>query len=378
MKSHVAFFCFLSRLSLGTVVLISLLIAGCSRSHQPPPARRPASKQERPVHVFAVGDIMLADAAQTFLDKYGYDYPFRRLKGYFKGADVLVGNLEVPITQRTVPLHSSKTYIYQAQPQSAQALKDFGFDLLCLANNHALDYGIDEFRDTIKILGEKGIRHFGAGNTYREAIAGAVVELAGIKIGFLGFMEPYGPYRFYRYFATGAEPGVAKMSTETVREAIYAMRPHVDVLVVSFHWGRNYKPVTSKQKKWGKQAVVYGADLVIGHHPHVAQGVEVYQGVPILYSLGNFTFGTPGRFRGSDQRWHYGWIADITLENAQVTRVDLMPIETDNQAVGYQPRVADAGILPKLLPFLNEEFGTQMEIVGERARLRLSKAVPPR
>lgn len=321
---------------------------------------------------------MLADAAQAFLDMYGYDYPFRQLKGYFKDADVLVGNLEVPITQRTVPLHSSKTYTYQAQPQSAQALKDFGFDLLCLANNHALDYGIHGLRDTIKILDEKGIRHFGAGNTYREAIAGEVVELAGIKIGFLGFMEPYRAYRFYRYFATGDEPGVAKISTETVREAIYAMRHNVDVLIVSFHWGRNYKPVTSNQKKWGKQAVVYGADFVIGHHPHVAQGVEVYQGVPILYSLGNFTFGTPGRFHEIDKLWHYGWIADITLENAQVTQVDLMPIETDNQAVGYQPRVADAGILPKLLPFLNEEFGTQMEIVGERARLRLSKAVPLR
>lgn len=337
------------------------------------------SKQEiqpQELHIFAVGDIMLGDAAQSQLDQHGYDYPFQKLKPYFKNADLIVGNLEVPLTRYTVPLSPEKKYAYKAEPESALALKEFGFDLLCLANNHILDYGVMGLLETQKTLDQYGIRYFGAGASYQAAIAGEVVERAGTRIGFLGFMQRYRAYRNYSgYFAQGDQPGVADMKEKTVQEAIAALRPRVDLLVVSFHWGRNYKPVTEKQKQWGKLAIEYGADLVLGHHPHIVQGVEIYQNVPIVYSLGNFTFGAPGRFRKVAELWHHGWIADITIRQNRVVCLDLIPIRVDNRVVQFQPDVADPDVLAQLLPLVNAEFGTPMEIVNDRARKVLIQQV---
>lgn len=334
---------------------------------QPESLRQSTAPQE--LHLFAVGDIMLGDAAQSQLEQHGYDYPFQKLKPYFKNADLIVGNLEVPLTRHTTPLCPEKKYAYKANPETALALKEFGFDLLCLANNHILDYGVTGLLETQKTLDQYGIRYFGAGPSYQAAIAGEVVELAGIRIGFLGFMQRYRAYRniYQGYFAQGDQPGVADMKEETVQEAITALRPHVDLLMVSFHWGRNYKPVTDKQKQWGKLAVEYGADLVLGHHPHIVQGVEVYQNVPIVYSLGNFTFGAPGRFRKVAELWHHGWIADITIRQNRVAQFDLIPIRVDNRVVHFQPDVAEPDVLPQLLPLVNAEFNTQMEIVNDRA-----------
>jgi len=331
---------------------------------------------ERELHIFAVGDIMLAGAAQTYLDTYGYDYPFRQIQPFFEPADLICGNLEVPLTCHTAPLVAKKRYVYQAHPEaSAKALREFGFDLLCLANNHILDYGSVGLEETQAVLATHGIRYFGAGLSYQEAIAAQVVELAGVRIGFLGFMQRYRTYREYKnYFARGENPGVAPLKKQTVQEAIAALKSRVDLVIVNCHWGRNYKPVTNTQKKWGKRLVDFGADLVIGHHPHIPQGVEIYQGVPIIYSLGNFTFCTPGRFQKVPPLWCYGQIADIALAQGRIVRLDLIPIAVDNRIVHFQPQVATPEVLHQLLSLLNQEFETPMEIVKDRLRLWLPKS----
>jgi len=317
---------------------------------------------------------MLADAAQPYLEAHGYDYPFRQLQPYFQEADLIVGNLEAPITQATVPL-ANKRYAYKAVPSSAAALKAFGFDLFCLANNHVLDYGPEGLLETRSLLAAEGIGCFGAGASYREAIAPKIATVNGTRIGFLGFMRRYRSYEanYPDYFAQGEQPGVAPMDEQTVRPAIQSLRDQVDVLIVNFHWGRNYRPVLAHQKQWGRWAIDWGADLVVGHHPHVAQGVEVYGDAAILYSLGNFTFGAPGRFRKVAPLWHHGWIADLAIQEGRITAVDLIPIQVNNQVVCFQPRVAEQSVLQQLLPFLNQEFGTAMEIRGGRARLHLPR-----
>jgi poly-gamma-glutamate synthesis protein (capsule biosynthesis protein) len=163
------------------------------------------------------------------------------------------------------------------------------------------------------------------------------------------------------------------MTRPTVQQAIRRLRPRVDVLVVGFHWGRNYEPVTPLQKRWGRRAVTAGADLVLGHHPHVAQGVEVYRGVPILYSLGNFTFSTPGRFRKVDERSRYGWVADVAIARGRITGIDLLAIEVDNRKVHYQPRLADKKVLGDLVPYINCGFNAPLKIQGERVHLQVGR-----
>jgi poly-gamma-glutamate synthesis protein (capsule biosynthesis protein) len=112
----------------------------------------------------------------------------------------------------------------------------------------------------------------------------------------------------------------------------------VDVCVVLVHWGRNYREVQPLQQRLAKEIAVEGPDLVVGHHPHVAQPVEHVDGVPVLYSLGNAAFGTRGRFGSGVPA--YGLVALADLERHRVVGLDLRLIEVDNTRVGYQPRPA--------------------------------------
>jgi poly-gamma-glutamate capsule biosynthesis protein CapA/YwtB (metallophosphatase superfamily) len=351
----------------------------CAQSPSPStPQLEPAASsakrvQTEPLHLFLVGDVMLGNLAQETLDDEGYDYPFRALRPLFQDADLIVGNLEAPLTRLSEELDPDKEYVYKAKPRCAKSLREFGFSMFSLANNHSLDYGVAGLKDTLSALDEEGILHFGAGRSGAAATAGTIVERCGIRVGFLGFMAPYGPYENkYDYFAHGESPGIARMDEATMRAAVARLRPEVDVLVACVHWGENYEPVSEEQRKLGQLTAVLGFDLVFGHHPHVAQGVEVHGNVPVLYSLGNFTFCTNGRFAQlEDTRWHHGWIADVLIEAGRVRQVDLIPIDVDNEVVRFQPRRSDPALLPGLIEFLNADFGTRMRVVGDRARLEL-------
>lgn len=357
-----------------TALALALLVAAaCSRGQGATDRPATAAAQQRPLHLIAAGDILIGDSSQSRLDKEGYDYPFRALAATLAQADLVFGNLEGPITEQTKPLDGGKEYYYRSRPPAAAALKAAHVGLVNLANNHSLDYGDEGLADTMRLLDAAGVRHFGAGKSKKEAIAGEVVELAGIRIGFLGFMEKYGPYgtTYPHWFAKGSSPGVAELHEKQMREAIGALRPKVDVLIVSCHWGKNYAEVTKTQQKYGHLAVELGADVVIGHHPHVAQGLELHQGVPIVYSVGNFTFGSKGRFDQLDPLLRKSWLADITVSGGKVTAVDLIPLEVDNHVVHYQPRIATDVDLADMVQKLNEPFGTTMEIAGTKAHLEV-------
>jgi poly-gamma-glutamate synthesis protein (capsule biosynthesis protein) len=337
------------------------------------PARREGIRQERTLHLAAVGDILLGDSSRKVLEREGYDYPFRALAAELARSDLVFGNLEGPITRGRSPLDPKKDYVYRSDLAAAPALHAAHVDLVTLANNHALDYGDEGLFDTIRNLDAAGVRHFGAGASRAEAIRGEIVEMAGVRIGFLGFFERYGPYgtTYPNYFARGGAAGVAELDERTMREAIGTLRPDVDVLVVCCHWGKNYAEVTKTQQRYGRLAAELGADLVIGHHPHVAQGIEVHHGVPILYSVGNFTFGSKGRFDQLEPALRHSWIAAITIDGKRVAAIDLIPLEVDNHVVRYQPRVADAGDLAAMVAKLNEPFGTVLKLADGRARLDL-------
>lgn len=343
------------------------------RSSRSIAATRPARRLGHPrFHLCAVGDILLGHDSQVELDAHGYSFPFQHLRRVIDKRDLLVGNLEGPITEHTTPVSPLKSCVLKQRKPAAAALREFGFDVLCLANNHILDYGPQGLSDTLRTLDDTGIAHFGAGDTLDAAIRGRIIEREGLRIGFLGFMQSWPIYEHeFRYYARIHAPGVVEMSRPVFEAAMRRLRPQVDLLVASFHWGPDHCDVTSVQRLWGRRAVHCGADLVLGHHPHVAQGVEVIAGVPVLYSLGNFAFGLAGRFAELSPAWRHGWIADITIQDARVSQVDLIPIQADNRQVRYQPRPAPGADLPDILKTLNRKSGTPLEIVGDRARLRL-------
>ena len=319
--------------------------------------------------IVSVGDILLGDYAQKRLDKQGYDFPFRRVGPLLADADLVMGNLEAPITLHDEKYVKGKKWSYRQDPRAAAALAGAGFDLLALANNHALDFGPEGLLDTLDHFEEHGILPLGGGRSETEARRGQVIELPGGTVGLLAYMEPYGNYEKDGWFATGDEPGSAKMEFEVMQADIARLRELADVVIVHCHFGRNYKPPTRYQQRMAKAVIDMGADAVNGHHPHVAQGIEIYKGKPILYSLGNFTFGTPGRFPKGEQG--YGMVARYRICDGRIASVAADLIGVNNKRVRYRPRPIEAEEAVPVMEELMAPYGTPLVWEGATAVIEL-------
>ncbi|XOK63340.1 CapA family protein [Paenibacillus elgii] len=273
---------------------------------KPPATATPGVTQEKPpaadsgaatapqepspkVKLTFVGDVMFGSKVDDLLQKNGYDYPYKHVKPYLEKADITVANLETPITTRGEV--QEKEYVYRSSPQSLPELKRAGVDLVNLANNHSMDYGVEGLLDTLDYLDAQDIKHVGAGRNSDEAYSYVITEQKGIKIAFLGFSRVIPDTSWY---AGKSKPGMAETySTKLAFEAIGKARAEADLVVVIAHWGEERKayPVKS-QTDLARQYIDEGADLVVASHPHVVQGFEQYKGKWIAYSMGNFIFTT--------------------------------------------------------------------------------------
>uniref|UniRef100_UPI00403F4200 CapA family protein n=1 Tax=unclassified Paenibacillus TaxID=185978 RepID=UPI00403F4200 len=246
------------------------------------------SNSAKDVTINFVGDIQFSGKVAELLDKNGYDYPFAKLGRLFKDDDLTIGNLETPITLGGTGA-ADKTYVYKSSPKALAAMASAGFDAVNLANNHILDQGVEGLVDTLTYLKEYGIAHTGAGMNRDEAYAPAYLERKGMKIALLGFSRVV-PETSWK--AEGNRAGVAEAydSTGAVK-AIQEARKKADLVIVVAHWGEErVSTPNSDQTRLAHEFVDAGADLVIGGHPHVLQGLEYYKGKWIAYSTGNFIF----------------------------------------------------------------------------------------
>jgi hypothetical protein len=279
----------------------------------------------------AGGDIMLdRGVAQTVkINKKGVDFPFDggtaditsryccssfgwelprvkrtgnggAVRDLISGADLAIANFENPAPNR-FRYHTSGTS-FSADPALIEGLANAGIDWVSLANNHIGDAGRTGILETIDNLAEFGIASGGAGRNARAARRPTILEAGGIKIGILGYDTIAPVYR------AGAEkPGSASLSAEIVAQDVQKARDAGAAVVIVFpHWGTEYDPTPFKgQQELARAAIDGGADLVIGNHAHWAGAMEVYDGKPIWYALGNFVF---------DQTWSEPTMEGITLE----------------------------------------------------------------
>lgn len=204
------------------------------------------------------------------LDKAGGDfsYFFSNVYELFSEDDITIVNLEGDLTDSTTG--TVKAYNFRGSPDYVNILKSGSVEVVNIANNHTYDFGEEGYQDTIKTLREANISFFGNSHTY-------LAEINNVKIGFAGFEIWYD------------DMDVRKK----IKNAINSLRAEgADIVIMSFHWGieGDYVPY-DVQKAIGRYAVDCGADAVLGHHPHVIQGIEEYNGKQIVYSMGNFCFG---------------------------------------------------------------------------------------
>ena len=192
--------------------------------------------------------------------------------------------------------------VFSANPLNIKGVAGAGFDWVSMANNHIGDAGRAGIVETMTNLDRYGIRHGGAGRNTVEAHRATLMKTGGITVGILGYDT------IAAYYSSGpSTPGSARMTAKALKaDVAAARRAGADVVVVFPHWGIEYHAVpSSAQRTLARAAIDAGADLVIGNHPHWAQGMEVYKGRPIWYALGNLVF---------DQSWSEPTMEGITLE----------------------------------------------------------------
>ncbi|MBX3066960.1 MAG: CapA family protein [Anaerolineae bacterium] len=246
-----------------------------------------------PIQIIAVGDIMLGRSIEENVLKSGdVNYPFERMLPLMQDADLLIGNLECLISDKGEARF--KAYSFRVGLWGIDSLKNAGFDLLNLANNHAYDYGPEALLDTRARLRWAGIAVVGAGKDQVEAHDPAIIERNGIKIAFLGYVNtPVEIYGFDTFTAkaTATTAGIAWGEPETITAEVQAAKQKADLVIVMLHSGVEGRIEPSAiQMQLARAAIDAGATAVIGSHPHIQQGIEFYNGGLIAYSLGNFVF----------------------------------------------------------------------------------------
>ncbi|MCA9352012.1 CapA family protein [Patescibacteria group bacterium] len=289
------------------------------------------NEEDRIYTILAGGDIMLDRGVEGKIKSLGrnYNFAFDLIRDDLNHADLVFANLEGSISN--VGVDTGKAYSFRFEPETAQSLYTAGIDIVSLANNHMLDWGRDSLCDTTKHLAQAGVHFVGAGCTADEAETPYIIELGTTRVAFLAYTE------FYQgAHAVGDKPGMTEWNVDKITERITSIKqqPDIDLVMVSMHWGIEYEPrASTSQVTLGQTFIDAGADVVIGHHPHVVEEIERYGDGWIIYSLGNFVF---------DQSWSTetmrGLVAEIQVQNGRVYDIIPHSIQLNDH---YQPYMVD-------------------------------------
>ncbi len=287
----------------------------------------PAAIQAEEIIINAVGDVMLAGRWAGTIRKTGYEMPFSGVAAELSRGDITIANLESPIAERGREF-TTKKFRFRAEPAVAKALRTSGINLVTLANNHSMDFGGTALTETLVNLEQAGIAWIGAGVNLSEARKMALYTIRGKKVAFLGYSLTQPTEFFAGTSRPGTTPGFESLFVEDIRRA----RQQADFVIVSFHWGTEGKnSVQPYQRAVGHKAIDAGADVIIGHHPHVLRGVERYGKGIIFYSLGNFIFASKSRTADASL------IVRLRLDGTRRT-AELLPLDILHRRVGFQPR----------------------------------------
>lgn len=269
------------------------------------------------IRLKAVGDITLVSKRPSS--------PFVGVADVFADKDILFGNLETVLSKSGQ--RAQKAIVLNASPEKAVHLKDAGFDVLNMANNHSMDLGAEGLDETIAALQRSGMLFVGASNRMHRHTH-AILREKGLNVGFLGYFA-----RGFRDEERGLE--ICRMDPSHMVQEIKDLREHTDAIIVSLHWGIEsvFYP-SPEQIRVARALIDAGASAVIGHGPRVVQGVERYKHGVIAYSLGNFQFDFDHEIIVTD-RIREAVILSLTLSQDGVEGYDIIPVRIDDDYVPY-------------------------------------------
>ena len=287
----------------------------------------------------------MGGSALSTIKEQGSDYPFDSTRSIIESADFAMANLEAPFTNSGTQF--DKTFTFRVPPRFSLGVHRAGFDVLGLANNHILDYGTEGLVSTMNLLDSLGIAFCGAGTNSQNASQGIVLQKGKWRVGFLAYSLTY-PSEFW---ASSSRAGTA--FPNHFKENIQEINENTDLVIVAFHWGGELKTHPKLyQRQYAHQAIDSGADLVIGHHPHILQGLELYQGRLIAYSLGNFVFGSYSRNARDSM------MLRVRYDNLGFLLAEIIPISVFNLDVQFQPRLLSEQDRERVIVQLNDISST--------------------
>jgi poly-gamma-glutamate capsule biosynthesis protein CapA/YwtB (metallophosphatase superfamily) len=330
--------------------------------------------------LMVTGDLMVGE--ETEQDNARVTEPVRRLIDTLH-VDGVLGNLEVPLTDRGYP--SDKLIYWRSPPATARELKKMGFTMLSLATNHTLDYGVEGLLDTLEILDQEQIKRAGAGRNLDEAMKPILIHpKENCKIAIFSIAST-----LHGNSAAGeGRPGAAPLRIRTLYEfdtkrleerpgfppyihtlprdedvqrvcqAVQAMKKQGYAVMVAIHWGDPYqKKLAEYQRPLARAFIEVGCDIVLGHHAHTFHAIEVLKGVPVLYSAGNF-IRTRRLDRISKEMWtdrnKEAWkmssealLGVLEFDNGSLSRVEILPIVIDENGVPELAAMEDANRILK-------------------------------
>jgi len=234
---------------------------------------------KKPIRMLFFGDMMLDRHVGERIKKYGLDYIFEKLassteENFFIDYDLIGCNLEGAVTNNGAYYDPVMSYDFAFAPKLINELRNYNFNFFNLANNHFADQGERGIIETRENLDELGFNYVGCPDGIINDCSAKIIELSGKKIGVAGFSLVY-----------------SKLDDVEIQGIIRNLASQADVVIVNIHWGVEYEHQFNKnQQKIARTIIDAGADIIIGHHPHVVQGIEIYNGKLIFYSLGNFIF----------------------------------------------------------------------------------------
>lgn len=279
------------------------------------------------VSMLTFGDVNLGRHVGKMLLQGDTLYPFRKIRQIFTTTDIVFINLESQLSDQQGETQNPKNnLIFTGPPQGGASLAQAGINIVSTANNHAYDYGFQALKETIANLDASRIWHVGTAIDSSRRYRPLVRQISGISFAFFAVTEPM------NFSCCEWKPYIALADSGKLFPEIRAIRDSVNIVIVSYHGDEEYKDnPTTRQKRFFHQLVEAGVNIVLGHHSHVLQGVEVYKGGWCVYSLGNFVFSQPKR-KWTRLSAGIRWVFEKYEGKVSIRSVTIIPI-----MAGVQP-----------------------------------------
>jgi poly-gamma-glutamate synthesis protein (capsule biosynthesis protein) len=276
--------------------------------------------------VLFTGDFCPDRGIAELIGQHDYDQIFNNFLPFSRGVDISITNLECPLTERSHSINKVGP-VLKAPLTASEALKHGGFNVACLANNHIMDYGALGLKDTMEELRRKKIHYVGAGESADEAKKPLYLQVNNRRLAIINITEH--EFSIASNDQSGAAPVDPLLNYYQITEA----SKQSDFLILIVHGGHEmYSLPSPRVQQLYRYYIDLGVDVVIGHHPHVFSGYEIYEGKPIFYSLGNFIFDR----QSNNKKWHYGFSVILSIRNNTISDILMIPFSHSLNGPGVE------------------------------------------